>query len=209
MTSVEKSPNMMSTTGRIPVMAAPTAIPVKPASEIGVSSTRSLPNSSTRPLSTLYSVPASATSSPQMKTRESRRISSARASRTASPKVNSRVSCIDVLIHLIDTGIRSRYRKRDSVIDFGLHFCLNLIQPAAIREILFDQQILEQLHRVAFALPHLLFLLRPVVLAIHIADVVTHESIGVANEERRSSSLTHAINDCFGCCVDFLNVLPI
>ena len=32
---------MMSTTGRRPVIAAPTAIPVKPASEIGVSSTRS------------------------------------------------------------------------------------------------------------------------------------------------------------------------
>ena len=34
-------------------MAAPTARPVKPASEIGVSMMRSLPNSSTRPLTTL------------------------------------------------------------------------------------------------------------------------------------------------------------
>ena len=52
-----KSPNMMSTTGRKPVMAAPTARPVKPASEIGVSMTRSLPNSSTRPFTTLNGVP--------------------------------------------------------------------------------------------------------------------------------------------------------
>ena len=34
-----KSPNMMSTTGRIPVMAAPTPMPVMPASEIGESIT--------------------------------------------------------------------------------------------------------------------------------------------------------------------------
>jgi len=40
-------------------------IPVKPASEIGVSITRSAPNSSTRPDSTLNGVPASATSSPK------------------------------------------------------------------------------------------------------------------------------------------------
>ena len=41
MARVMKSPNMMSTTGRMPVMAAPTARPVKPASEIGESITRS------------------------------------------------------------------------------------------------------------------------------------------------------------------------
>ena len=40
MVSPMKSPNMMSITGRMPVIAAPTAMPVKPASEIGVSSTR-------------------------------------------------------------------------------------------------------------------------------------------------------------------------
>ena len=42
MISVEKSPNMMSTTGRNPVIAAPTPMPVNPGSEIGVSSTRSV-----------------------------------------------------------------------------------------------------------------------------------------------------------------------
>src|SRR5579859_3444771 len=68
MVKVTKSPNMMSTTGRIPVMAAPTASPVNPASEIGVSTTRSLPNSSSNPESTLKGVPASATSSPMMQT---------------------------------------------------------------------------------------------------------------------------------------------
>src|SRR6266850_997423 len=159
MTSVEKSPNMISTTGLMPVISAPTAIPVKPASDIGVSITRSVPNSSTRPLSTLYTVPASAMSSPQMKTRESRRISSARASRTASPKVSSRVSGIYVLVHLIYVWIRSSHCKFDGLVHFRLHFHLDLIQLRAIGEILSGQPIGEQLDRIAIGFPHLLFLL--------------------------------------------------
>src|SRR5258708_3144995 len=111
MVKVTKSPNIMSTTGRSPVMAAPTASPVKPASEIGVSSTRSLPNSSKRPERTLKGVPASATSSPRMQTVASRRISSASASRIACANVSSRlpVSGIDVLCHFIDGRVRSRH----------------------------------------------------------------------------------------------------
>ena len=46
---VAKSANWSSTTGRSPIQAAPIAAPTKPSSEIGVSSTRSLPNSSARP----------------------------------------------------------------------------------------------------------------------------------------------------------------
>src|SRR5919199_549230 len=57
MTSVMKSPNMMSTTGRMPVIAAPRPIPAMPASEIGESMIRSGPNSSTRPAMTLNGVP--------------------------------------------------------------------------------------------------------------------------------------------------------
>ena len=48
---------MMSTTGRSPVIAAPTPSPVMPGSEIGESRTRSVPNSSTSPASTLNGVP--------------------------------------------------------------------------------------------------------------------------------------------------------
>ena len=49
MPSVMKSANCMSPTGRIPVSAAPTQAPVMPASEMGVSITRSAPNSSSIP----------------------------------------------------------------------------------------------------------------------------------------------------------------
>src|SRR5437763_1365983 len=99
MISVRKSPNMMSTTGRIPVIAAPSASPVIPGSEIGESITRSGPNSSTSPDITLKGVPASATSSPMTYTVGSRRNSSASASLTACDGVvdGEHVLPVDVL----------------------------------------------------------------------------------------------------------------
>src|SRR5438309_302115 len=172
--SVRKSPNMMSTTGRRPVMAAPTPIPVNPGSEIGVSITRSLPNSSTRPDRTLNGVPASATSSPMMHTRESRRISSASASRMASPNVSSRtvvwvtVSGIDVLLRLVDGGIG----RGDGEFHGGIHLRfdlgLNSFELRRIRELLLDEPIAENVDGIAFGGPSLFFLLGAIVFAIDV-----------------------------------------
>src|SRR5205814_582993 len=173
--------NMMSTTGRSPVIAAPTAIPVKPASEIGVSRMRSLPNSSTMPVSTLYTVPASATSSPHRNTRESRRISSAIASRTASPNVSSRVavivSGIDILVHLVGCRVRSRDRKLHGFIDLCLNFFLNGVQSRAIGDFFVHEPVGEQRDGVTLGLPHLFFLFRAVVLAVDVADMMSMETI--------------------------------
>src|ERR1700716_1319756 len=136
-----KSPNMISTTGRSPVIAAPTPTPVKPASEIGVSTTRSEPNSSTSPERTLNGVPASATSSPKIQTRESRRISSARASRTACANVNSRweASGINVLLTLLHAGIGSGDGKFDRRRHLGSDFPFDDFQASRIGEFLGDQ----------------------------------------------------------------------
>src|ERR1700722_15252097 len=123
MVRVRKSPNIISTTGRIPVMAAPTPTPVKPGSEMGVSMTRATPNSWTSPERTLKGVPASATSSPMMHTLLSRRISSARASFTAFAKVNFlwAGSGIYVLLHFIDVGVG----RGDGEFDGGFHLFSN------------------------------------------------------------------------------------
>src|ERR1039457_819528 len=147
-----KSPNMMSTTGRIPVMAAPTASPVKPASEIGVSSTRSLPNSSNRPERTLKGVPASATSSPRMKTVGSRRISSASASRIACANVISRlpVSGIHVLFDFIDGRIGRGDGELDGLLHLNLDPALYGIECDPVGEFLFDQQLSEIDDRIPF-----------------------------------------------------------
>ena len=78
MASMEKSQNMISRTGRIPFMAAPIETPVMAFSAMGVFSTRSSPNSCTRP--TVWPNTPTRTSSPITKTLGSRRISSASAS---------------------------------------------------------------------------------------------------------------------------------
>src|SRR5450755_1267026 len=193
MVSVRKSPNMMSTTGRRPVMAAPTPTPVKPASEIGVSTTRSAPNSSTSPESTLNGVPASATSSPKMHTRESRHISSANASRTACANVISR-SGIDVLFHLIDAGIRRGDRKFHCCFHLRAPFGANLFKPCRVRMTLCQQPVCMQLDRVPFGLPVLLFLLRAVIFAIDVAHVVTAIAVGIGLQERRTSARSRSFH---------------
>src|SRR5580704_1262520 len=166
MVSPMKSPNMMSITGRRPVIAAPTATPVKPASEIGVSSTRLAPNSSTRPVRTLNGCPASAISSPRIKTRGSRRISSARASRMACAMVSSRVatasppfSSVDILIHLVDAGIRGGHSELHAVIDLSLHLVVQLVERGAIGQTFGHEPLAHDPKRIALGLPLLLFLL--------------------------------------------------
>src|SRR5579863_248253 len=155
----------MSTTGRNPVIAAPTPIPVNPASEIGVSSTRSDPNSSTNPDSTLNGVPASATSSPKMHTRGSRRISSASASRTACANVNSRIaiSGINVLVDLLDARVRSSDRKLHGSLHLFARLVFNFLQRAHIRNLLPGQPLAHVLDGIPLRLPLQLFLLRPVI----------------------------------------------
>src|SRR6202046_182968 len=170
---------MMSTTGRRPVIAAPTPTPVKPASEMGVSTTRSLPNSSTRPDRTLKGVPASATSSPRMQTVSSRRISSTRASRMACAKVNSRPSCPGRRfsgIHVLGYFIHCRIRRCDGEVHGLLHlrfqFGLHLSEGSGVGEVLIDQPLSKIHDRIALYLPCLFFLFRAVVLAVNVVPVL-------------------------------------
>ena len=82
--SSEKLIVISSTTGRRPVIAAPTPMPTIVFSEIGVSRTRFSPNSSSSPSVTLNAPSKTPMSSPMMKTRSSRCISSRSASLSAS-----------------------------------------------------------------------------------------------------------------------------
>src|SRR5581483_9514511 len=150
MTRVRKSPNMMSTTGRIPVIAAPTPSPVIPASEIGESSTRSGPNSCTRPERTLNGVPASATSSPTTNTDGSRRSSSASAALFACANVSSG---IDVLGHLARVGEGRVEREREPLLDLGSRLVRDPAQLVRVGELLLLQPPAEQRERVAVAAP--------------------------------------------------------
>src|SRR5215472_11008468 len=204
---------MMSTMGRKPVIAAPTATAVNPASEIGVSRIRSGPNSLTKPVRTLNGWPASAMSSPRMKTRESRRSSSARASRMASAKVSSRMavatSGINVLAHFVNVWVRSGERELHSLVDVGLHFGVNPIEGGAISEILRREMIGQQFNRIAVGLPLLFFLFGAIVFAADIADVMAHIAIGIDEKERRAFAVACSIDQAGGRAMDCAHVLSI
>src|SRR5580693_1739139 len=211
MVSVMKSPNMMSTTGRRPVIAAPTPTPVNPASEIGVSTTREVPNSSTSPESTLNGVPASATSSPMMKTRESRRISSASASRIASAKVISRipVSGIDVLVNFVRAGIRRGDGKFHGQIHFSSQFGVDRAERAGVGVLLAFQPRGEIFDRIALSQPLLLFFFRAVIFTIDVADVMPAVAVGIAEQKCRAFTASGPIGDVCGDGVHCANVLAV
>src|SRR5580692_5638093 len=194
MVSVRKSPNIMSTTGRNPVIAAPTPIPVNPASEMGVSRTRSDPNSSTRPDNTLNGVPASATSS-----------------RMACANVNSRteVSSIDVLVHFVQRRIGRSNGKVDSGLHLGTHFFFNSFQRVRIRDPLLDQKRAMVLNRIALSLPFLLFRLGAVILTIDVPNVVASVSVRIAHQKRRALAPPRAAYQPGGSFVNRAHVLPI
>src|SRR5215469_10009444 len=210
MVSVRKSPNMMSTTGLRPVIAAPTPIPLNPASEMGVSSTRSAPNSSTNPERTLNGVPASATSSPKMQTRESRRISSASASRTACANVRSRSGLgIDVLVDLVHAGIRCM----DGEFHRGFHLAADLggdaIECGGGRVTVFNQPLRMKIDGIAVGLPVLLFCLRAVVFAIDVADMMAAIAVSVRLQERRAFPGARPLHQVLGDRIDGADILPI
>src|SRR5574338_857621 len=186
MVSVRESPNMMSAIGLMPVIAAPTATPVKPASEMGVSMTRLLPNSSTRPERTLKGVPASATSSPRIMTRESRRISSASASRMASANVivRSRVSGIDVTPHVLGCRIGRIESELGGLLDLRADLRADLLERRGRRETVRREPVGEPRNGIAARHPVLFLLLQTVVGTVDISDVMTVVPVCVAQQER-------------------------
>src|ERR1700682_6133344 len=181
---------MMSTTGRIPVIAAPRPMPVKPGSEIGVSITRSGPNSWTRPLRTLNGVPASATSSPITKTRGSRRISWASASRTASAMLSRRsaIACsrIDVHLPLFGPGIWRVQGELHAFRDLGSDLFLQTVEGDRVGDALRLHRLGQELDGVAVRGPARLLFLGAVVGAIDVADVVPVLAVCAVQQERRS-----------------------
>src|SRR6266513_2908030 len=181
---------MMSTTGRNPVIAAPTPMPVKPASEIGVSITRS---------------------APKMHTRESRRISSASASRTACANVSSLVatSGINVLIHLVYRRVRRGNRKLHRRLHFRPHFFLDLLELSFVRKFLLNQPLREVLDGVPFRLPFLLFLFRPVMFAVDVPHVVSRVAIRFANQKRRPFALPRPLHPPVRRRVHRSHILPV
>src|SRR6056297_3070515 len=157
-------------------------MPTNPGSEIGVSITRWVPNSSTSPESTLKGVPASATSSPIRKTVGSRRISSAIASLTAWDRVISRIvsSSIRIDMHVdfgcirVGRGLGIGHGLRGILGDRGIHR-LDLVLAG---DALGDKPGAEADDGIAVFLPVLLFLFRAVVFTVDVPDMVAVIAVG-------------------------------
>src|SRR5580704_750488 len=210
---VRKSPNMMSTIGRSPVIAAPTPRPVNPASEIGVSMTRSLPNSSTSPISTLNVVPASATSSPIRTTVGSRRISSAIASLMASPNEISRAVVTSSGIDVFADPARVRIGRVDRELHRGVHrrdeLRLNGVERGTVDHPVGHQPFAVQRDGVPLPHPLLLFRLRPVVGTRDVADMVAVIAVGDELQERGPLAVPCPLDVLRRCRVDLANVLAV
>src|SRR5215471_16394690 len=123
---------------------------------------RWVPNSWTRPSSTLNGWPASATSSPMTNTVGSRRISSAIASRTASPYVSSRTPAvgalgIDILLHLARLGEGRVQRVTDAGVDLDLDVGEDALEHRRLGEALRDEPPGQHLERIVVSHPVALF----------------------------------------------------
>src|SRR5205823_6143628 len=121
------------------------------------------------------------TSSPITKTSGSRRISSTNAAFTAWAKVSSG---IEVLRHLR----RGRERRVERELQAGLDLRARLVgQPDLVvrrRELLLLEPRAEDRERVALAPPQLLLVLRAVVRAVDVADVMAVVAVRVREQER-------------------------
>src|SRR4051794_40913081 len=140
---------MISTTGRMPCIAAPMPAPTIAISEIGVLRTRSGPNSSTRPCVTPIEPPISAMSSPMTKTSLSARIASASASRTASLYDTSGTSDplrVDVLQGILGLRVGARLRELDRGLDDTLHLVLEC-RPVVVRHLEAPPQLRDRVVR--------------------------------------------------------------
>src|SRR5262245_34528749 len=236
MTKVTKSPNMMSTTGRIPVMAAPTPIPAMPASEIGESITRAVPNSFTNPARTLNGVPASATSSPMMKTRSSRLISSASASLIACANVISRagaalvtVRClpspwpspnergddgeglrrVDMLIDLARVRVGRVQGSGHAVFDLFFDFGLDSSQDPFVSQFLCLDLLCQKPQWIALVFPLFFFALGAVISAVNVAYVVTMVTIRFAGQKGRTFAAARLLHQSAHALMNQHNVLPV
>src|ERR1039458_361580 len=204
-----KSLNMISSTGRIPPIAAPTAAAVIPCSAIAVSRTRSAPNSANSPWVTLNTPPGAPISYPIRKTRSSSLIASRRADRMASAKLTVRDSLVvstDVDKFLDLLGIRKRTfaSKLKSGLNFGCTcgsyvLDLRVLDPAKL------EIANGSLQRIALP-PELNLLPRSVRHRRSIANVMSREPIRLELQKRRTMAIT---GPCHGACRRVANLADV
>src|SRR5262249_19412565 len=199
MARVVKSSYMISTTGRIPCMAAPIPAPTIAISEIGVLRTRSPPNSSYSPCVTPIEPPIWAMSSPMTKTSSSLRIASDSACRTAARYVSSGIDVLERVLGLrVGAVLRELDRRLDDLDDLGVDRLELLVRHRQLLAQEGDRIVLGGIGAVY---------LRAVDLGI--ADVVPLHAVALDVEEDRPLSRPHALERLPRRVVDLLDVLAV
>src|ERR671919_2957166 len=198
--SVRKSSYMISTTGRIPCIAAPIPLPTIAISEIGVLRTRCGPNSSRSPCVTAIEPPISAMSSPMRNTLSSSRRARASASRTASRYV---VSGIHVLERVLGLRVGPRLGELDGGLDLARDLGVERLE-VLVRELEPCAEELDRVLRVALALELLL-----VAIDLRIADVVAGQPVRPQMQENRPLAGECVLAGGQGRQMHGLDVLPV
>src|SRR5262245_42999770 len=198
--SVRKSSYMISTTGRMPAIAAPMPAPTIAISEIGVLRMRSGPNSSSSPCVTPIEPPISAMSSPMTKMSSSVRIALASASRTASRYESSG---IDVLERVLGLGVGAVLRELDRVLDD-----LRDLRVERLELLVADPELVAQVRDRVMLLGRLADV---VLRAVHlrVADVVAVHAPHLDVEEPGAFAGAHMLERLLRLRVDILDVLAV
>src|SRR5215208_5791811 len=208
MAVVMKSAKCMSTTGRAPQRAAPTAAPTIDVSEIGVSRTRPTPNSSGRPLNWPKTPPWRAMSSPMTKTSGSRRISSRIAARVASVKVSSgiRRGEVQILERLLRARKGALAGEANGGFDLVGGLAAEVIQVVRAEGAVVEERPLEATDRVALA-PGLD--LAGLTVELGVADVVAAHAVGLGLDQGRAAAGAGALGPGANRLVDPHGVVAV
>src|SRR5438105_480090 len=195
-----KSSYMISTIGRMPIIAAPMPRPVMAISEIGVLRIRSGPNSSSMPTLTFCEPPCSPMSSPMRKTSGSWRIACDITSRTASRYDN-------LGIHVVPELLGRRVGAAAGELD-GVE--RDLLRALVVRGelVVRDREALAQLVDRILRRAGLVVLLFGAVL-LRVADVVRRQAVGVDEQEDRAVAGAGELGRLLRRLVDGLHVLAV
>src|SRR5271170_2595116 len=200
--------------GRVPAIAAPTAAPTKPASDMGVLRTRTGPNLSMRPLVAPNALRI--TSSPITKVSGSRSISSTSAELIAWMKlicgiVAASLVGVDVVGYFGDIGQLALAREFDRILEFGGGFLIDAIEfglvdlPAADEKLLIPDDG-------AFELPGLDFrgrTIRALAEERCLAHHVPFPAVGFAFEERGTLAGARACDRLAGEAENFHHIVTV
>src|SRR5581483_8715360 len=199
-------------------MAAPAATPAMAASEIGVSSTRSWPNSFSRPSVTVNAPPkppGTPMSSPSRMTRSSLRISSRSASRSASTTVSRRSvvpcssivrGCVDIVQAILGFRARACFCECHGLIKLAFDILFHPLELFRRNQAFRFAEDLIAHQRVSPA-PILYLLLGAIV--PRVAAGVSGEPVGLQFEQRGTTARTRSFRGFRHSVVDHFHVVAV